>query len=294
MMRAPGALQEDAVPKQRFVKSSHETWAVLPAGYRHFDANVLLSPKGPKGDPGVVMKRFLLTCAATALTAGAAMAADMSVPFKVGPVAAPLYNWTGCYLGIQGAGAAFRDNLAGVTSDGGMFGGQVGCNYQIDHLVVGVEGEGFWSGVDSSQHTVGFNAGGVSTLTTFKNEWDADIAVRMGVAYDRFLIYGKVGAIWGDHRFANSGSAPAGAFAASGTATLPGIFWGIGLEYGFAPQWTAKIETDFVFFQATDMTQTCTATPGAVGACGGAAATTGIFSESSVAVITKIGVNYRW
>jgi outer membrane immunogenic protein len=229
------------------------------------------------------MRSILASAAVVAVLAtGSAMAADMSVPFKAAPVmVAPTYNWTGCYLGIHGGGAAFRDNGAGIASgtwsDGGLFGGQVGCNYQIDHLVVGVEGEGAWSGVDSTQN---FGVPGALVTSTFKNDWDADVAVRFGLAYDRFFIYEKIGVMWGENKY--TVSAP-GTFV-SGSATLPGLFWGLGLEYGLTAQWTAKIETDFVHFAANDLTLTCS------GVCAGTAVT----STNAWAVITKIGLNYRW
>ena len=237
------------------------------------------------------MKRLLLTGAAIVLTAGAAMAADMSVPFKAAPaMIAPYYNWTGCYLGIHGGGAAFRDAVAGTWSDGGIFGGQIGCNYQIDHLVVGVEGEGAWSGVSSSQTALGPGPGALPTTINFKNEWTGDVAARFGLAYDRFFIYEKIGVMWADHRV-NATSPTA---MVTGSETMPALFWGLGLEYGLTPQWTAKVETDFAYFGATNMNQACTAV--AVAGCGGPglAPGAGIISENSIAIFTKIGVNYRF
>jgi outer membrane immunogenic protein len=220
---------------------------------------------------GIEMKRVMLTgvAIATLLAAGSAMAADMSVPFKAAPMAAvPVYNWTGCYIGIHGGGAAIRENQTSTWSDGGLFGGQLGCNYQIDHLVIGIEGEGAWSGVSSSQ---GGNGG---PATTFKNAWDADVAMRFGLAYDRFFVYEKIGASWSDHQFNLGGT--------TGRVTVPGLLWGFGLEYGLTPQWTAKIETDFIFNAATDATMTT------VGA------TTFTTSVNSTAVLAKVGLNYRF
>jgi outer membrane immunogenic protein len=233
------------------------------------------------------MKRLLLTSAAVALlAAGSAMAADMSVPFKAAPMAvAPVYNWTGCYIGIHGGGAAFKDNLAATWSDGGIVGGQVGCNYQIDHLVIGVEGEGAWSGVESTANTA-FVGGVGSTGVTFKNTWDADVAVRFGLAYDRFFIYEKLGASWGDHQFSVS-TPGAGGFTLNGTSTLPGLLWGLGMEYGLTAQWTAKVETDFIHYAATGMNLSC----GPVVNCGG---TANLVSANSWAVVSKVGLNYRW
>jgi|HubBroStandDraft_6_1064221.scaffolds.fasta_scaffold597833_2 outer membrane immunogenic protein len=235
------------------------------------------------------MKRLLLTGAAIVLTAGAAMAADMSVPFKAAPAIAPYYSWTGCYLGIHGGGMALRDAVAGTWSDGGIFGGQVGCNYQIDHLVVGVEGEGTWSGVSSSQTALGFGAGALPTTITFKNEWTGDIAARFGLAYDRFFFYEKIGVMWADHR--STTTSPTTMI--SGSETLPGLFWGLGLEYGLTPQWTAKVETDFVYFGATNVNLSCSSTT-AIAGCAGLPSGSGIISENSIAVITKMGLNYRF
>jgi outer membrane immunogenic protein len=250
------------------------------------------------------MKRFLMAGAAIALSAGAAVAADVSAPFKVAPVAvAPFYSWTGCYAGIHGGGAAIRDSLASTWSDGGLFGGQVGCNYQIDHLVIGVEGEGTWSGVSSTQTLQLFTPGVPATVTTFRNQWQADVAVRFGIAYDRFFFYQKIGVIWGDDQFATSNNAFLGANAISGQVTVPGLLWGLGFEYGLTPQWTAKVETDFAYFAATDMNVSCTSSAAAP-ACGGLggglgggpvqATGNGIFSTNAVAVITKLGLNYRF
>jgi opacity protein-like surface antigen len=147
-------------------------------------------------------------------------------------------------------------------------------------------------GVSSSQTFQGFGPGAVAATASFKNTWDADIGVRFGLAYDRFFIYQKIGAIWGDHQVTTANLFGA-ATTTSGTATLPGLLWGIGLEYGLTPQWTAKVETDFVHYAATNMSVTCASTVAAAG-CGGAANGTGILSENSFAVITKLGLNYRF
>ena len=38
-------------------------------------------------------------------------------------------------------------DLADRHGIGGLAGGQIGCNYQTGMLVLGIEGEGFWSGM---------------------------------------------------------------------------------------------------------------------------------------------------
>jgi outer membrane immunogenic protein len=152
-------------------------------------------------------------------------------------------------------------------------------------LVIGVEGEGAWSGVSSTQDFSAF--GGGNSSTTFKNNWDADVAARFGLAYDRFFLYEKIGIAWGDHQFTNTTPGAFGTTIAGG-ATLPGLLVGTGLEYGLTPQWTAKVEVDAIFFNATDVNQTCSPAVN----CGGVTNTT--TSWNSTAIIGKMGVNYRW
>ena len=99
------------------------------------------------------MKRFVLASLATlAVVAamGSANAADLprrhAMPAKAPAYAAP-YNWTGFYVGINGGGgfgSSTWSNPAGTTgvrTSGGLVGGTLGYNYQIDQLVLGLEGE---------------------------------------------------------------------------------------------------------------------------------------------------------
>src|SRR5690348_15853345 len=89
--------------------------------------------------------------------AGAASAADMAVKARPLPPPVPVYNWTGCYIGIEGGGAWGRsrhtNQVGGVNTDitndfdlsGALVGGTLGCNYQINQFVIGIEGDGSWT-----------------------------------------------------------------------------------------------------------------------------------------------------
>src|ERR1700688_4673489 len=85
---------------------------------------------------------------ASLLSTGA-FAADLAPrPYtKAPPIADPGYNWTGFYVGINGGyswgkasetaliGAPFPANAAATVKqnvDGGLFGGQIGYNWQVD------------------------------------------------------------------------------------------------------------------------------------------------------------------
>ena len=84
------------------------------------------------------MKKFLLTTLALAVLAVPAHSADLGyrAPYKT-PYAAPIYNWTGFYIGAH-AGGAFSsdDNFSGLgtgnNGNGRFVGGlQAGGDWQF-------------------------------------------------------------------------------------------------------------------------------------------------------------------
>jgi outer membrane immunogenic protein len=186
------------------------------------------------------MKKILLACAsALALSAVPAFAADLPTKAPAYVAApAPMFNWNGCYIGVHaGGGVLYEDNWAATHGSGGLVGGQLGCNYQTGQLVLGIEGEGFWSGMKAT-----FDEGDGDTFSV-KNRSDWDIAARMGVAFDRALVYGKAGWVWGNFDYTCS-------FCSGTNTTLGGMLIGIGLEYALAPNWTTKFEYDYLGFNS--------------------------------------------
>src|ERR1700751_1919277 len=83
-------------------------------------------------------------------------------PAAVAPVAyaPPVYNWSGFYVGGNlGAGFAdssWTDPFTGAhdtfNKTGFIGGGQVGANWQINALVLGIEGDFDWTGLKGSVH----------------------------------------------------------------------------------------------------------------------------------------------
>jgi len=241
---------------------------------------------------------LLMATTTVGIIGSAASAADL--PIKSALIPAPVYNWTGCYIGAQLGGGVENDSWASESgynenSAGVIFGGQVGCNYQTGWqifggaVVVGVEGEGFWSGIGSS-HTDSEGTGSDSEGFTYKssNNWDFDIAARFGLAFDRTLIYTKAGAVWGGFSFSETEFRPGFSSTANGSATLPGIILGVGVEYAFLPNWTAKLEYDWMAFAQKTVNFTCTTT------CPDTEFNS--FSETIGAnkQIIKLGVNYKF
>ena len=92
------------------------------------------------------MKKFLLTSAAIVGMTSSSFAADLAArPYTKAPppVAAPIYNWTGFYLGghIGGAFRGDENNIFAGSSDGTFLGGvQVGYDTQFaPNWVFGLE-----------------------------------------------------------------------------------------------------------------------------------------------------------
>jgi len=94
------------------------------------------------------MKKFLVVgITAAALYGTPALAADLPTKapvYKAAPTAAPMFNWTGCYIGAN-TGYAWADktinettvngspdifNRGSQTDRGWVYGGQIGCDYQ--------------------------------------------------------------------------------------------------------------------------------------------------------------------
>ncbi len=133
---------------------------------------------------------------------GAASAADMAV--KARPVVAPVaaYNWTGCYVGVQGGGVWGRtkhraeplfnvDTTPSFDLTGGEVGGTLGCNYQTGSWVFGVEGDGSWTNASGSSNEI--LPGNPIIIGHTDMRWLATVRGRIGYAFNNNLIYATGG-----------------------------------------------------------------------------------------------------
>jgi outer membrane immunogenic protein len=177
----------------------------------------------------------------------AAIAADQSIPvYKAAPVVVqgPAFSWTGCYIGGHAGGGWYKSSFIESGNDNGgigwVGGAQAGCNYQVRQFVFGLEGEYWWSGLKDESQTI---ETGSSFSSTARNRNDWDIAVRMGVTFDRALFYGKLGIASGRFDY-NTSESPG--FSEAGSARINGLLAGVGLEYAVTDQWSAKIEYDYI------------------------------------------------
>jgi outer membrane immunogenic protein len=228
--------------------------------------------------------------------ANAASAADLAVRPVVKAPPAPVFSWTGFYVGGQvGAGwgtsqtdvdvgntfigppvnQSINQLLAGnlnlivplpqVQMNGFVGGGQAGYNWQSGVMVYGLEGDIFWSGLKG--HTDCF------AVLNCSNEirWMADITARIGFTVgDRGLVYIKGGAAWADANVGinqsvalastlGPGFVANGAITGSGSKNIFGGTLGTGIEYAFLPGWSAKVEYDYFDFGNQNLTVPITA-----------------------------------
>jgi outer membrane immunogenic protein len=245
---------------------------------------------------GKPMKRILIAGAAMAtLLATNALAADLAPrPYVKAPIVVdPGYNWTGFYVGINGGYswgratetvtlfapfpatlATFRQNV-----NGGLFGGQIGYNWQVNpKWVLGLEADVQWTGergrsindLGSVRTTLPGGDFNLVTTASLNNEtklpWFATFRGRAGVLADpSLLLYGTAGLAVGELKFTTQptvtgqifgpgavGTVPAGppvtivGAALSGSETRVGWTAGAGLEKKFAPNWSAKLEYLYV------------------------------------------------
>jgi outer membrane immunogenic protein len=228
------------------------------------------------------MKKILLGAAALAAFAGQAFAADMparTYSKAPPPYTAPavVYNWTGFYIGGH-VGGAFTDGTNLLGSDARFLGGvQGGFDYQFaPNWVVGAEAQYSWLGGGNNSGVL-FPGG---TLVTGKSDQLGSVTGRVGYTWGPALLYAKGGYAWRDNNNigVSVGSAPA-AFTTDGNRK-DGYTVGAGLEYMFAPNWSAKAEYQYYNFGNTTFTS-------------GPADVVGTrFRDDEHTV--KVGVNYRF
>ncbi len=223
-----------------------------------------------------VMKKILLASVAF-IGFGAivpAQAADLAARhYTKAPAyeAAPIYNWTGFYIGGHVGGAFGGDNnlaAAGFTGNGndGVFMGgvQVGYDYQFaPNWVFGIEAN--YSFLDTNNDP-------------FVNRGLGSVTGRLGYTWGPALLYVKGGYGWADTRFTNG----------FGTGTFSdthigrdGYTVGGGLEYLFTQNWSGKIEYQYYNFGSASSTLTV-----------GNVITPVRFTNDEHTV--KVGLNYRF
>jgi outer membrane immunogenic protein len=229
---------------------------------------------------------------------GAASAADLpGRTYTPAVVAAPLFSWTGCYIGVEGGGNWGQAGTTAVTSPtpadvglpitnnynltGGMAGGTAGCNYQVSNWVFGVEGDASWTNNSGSANDIApFTTTSTNTL---QEKWFDTVRGRVGYAWDRLLVYGTAG---GAFAGTTTGVCTNTGVCANDSQTRSGWVAGGGIEYAFWNNLSLKLEYLYADFGG----QTYFNPPVSI-------AGTGPFNSRSIRLtddVVRVGLNYKF
>lgn len=230
------------------------------------------------------MKKLLLALTAVAVMTGSASAADLAArPYTKAPMAAaPVANWSGCYVGAGGGGAMSNNDYndfttaTGAVLDNNLTGGargwfgtvQGGCDYQFNNWVVGAFADYDFMDVHGDHGFAGAFTG------QQKQDWQWAVGGRVGyLVLPQLLTYvsgGYTQTHWKGTTFFFPGIAAA-AFSAPGftkggwfigtgdeyalTSFLPGLFWKT--EYRYSEFDRANVAvSDFATGLPTGFSQT--------------------------------------
>jgi high affinity Mn2+ porin len=205
-------------------------------------------------------KRLLAGMALGALALGSpAAAADIKSPVKA-PYLLPAFDWSGFYIGAHtgfGGGSSHATLTDPAITESrnafsGLIGGvQAGYNYLTSSgLLLGVEADISFPNYLPSNHVV-------SSITTARSaleeRWDyvATARGRIGYSAGSWLFYATGGLAWTGERFLNTPAIDNNEEKVLNTRL--GWAAGAGLEYGFAPHWSVKLEYLFSQFGRADV-----------------------------------------
>ena len=206
------------------------------------------------------MKTKLILSAVAALLAGvsAASAADLAArPYTKAPPAmmAAIYDWSGFYIGGQVgydwredgnterlAASGLPDGWSANNKPAGVVGGlHAGYLFQSGAFVVGLEGD--IEAADIKGTGLYSLNGGVPITDHIdsKTDWQGSVRGRLGVAANNWLLYATGGVAFAniEHTYVTGISGPP---VTAFSTTRAGWTVGAGAEYGFTPNWRARIE----------------------------------------------------
>ena len=250
--------------------------------------------------------KVAVATAALIAGSGAAFAADAPIYDKgvvaPAPVVAPLWSWTGFYVGINGGygwgniddddNGLFGPTTYNLDADGGVIGGQIGYNWQMDRFVFGVESDAQYANLSSTNNQL-FDFDGDGTADDSLGieaelNWFGTTRLRAGFAPGRFLIFATGGLAYGDADVGYSFNGDVNDVFLSSRDDETRLGWtvGGGVEGAITDNVTAKLEYLYVDLGDQDNAYRYTSAGTAIGT----------FSSSTQfeAHILRAGLNYKF
>jgi outer membrane immunogenic protein len=195
---------------------------------------------------------------ALAATSRPAAAADIPVYGYGARQSIVIFTWTAFYLGAHAGGGWGTKNIdaqpfqvnstlfspPGTTPNvsGWLGGGQIGVNYQAGSWVVGVELDASAADLNGSANCTPAALVTVVGNCSAKVDMVGTVAGRLGVAFDRLLVYGKGGGAWTNDTY----NLTTAGLSFTANETRWGWVLGAGIEYAFADAWSWKVEYDYL------------------------------------------------
>jgi outer membrane immunogenic protein len=260
-----------------------------------------------------MMKKAIIAGLIFGTTVAPAIAADLYA--RSAPPLMPVCEWCGVYLGanagvgvgvdsfntsVSASGPDFPGNAFLSSSDthaltGGLFGGQIGYNWQSANWVWGGEFDWDWSGQTNTSSKAAQNLGGgggsASLTDSEKINSIGTLRARLGWANAGWLWYVTGGVAWAEVNDTFTGSTSNPLVALNGTPvsfskTKSGGTVGAGVETRLWGGWSAKLEYLYVNLGSTDHAFT----------------TTNVFGDSATLAsnhslsdhMVRLGLNYRF
>ena len=272
------------------------------------------------------MKKLVAALITVALSSITASAADLAPrPYTKAPaIVAPVYNWTGFYVGLN-AGGAWNESNATTTTvfsptgyfaatsvpaiavagnqninrtgfTGGLTGGY---NWQVSNAVLGIEADFNYFGIRGSTSSTALYPCCAPTNftvnTSVSSDWLATVRGRVGfLATPALLLYGTGGLavanVKANYLFTDTFSLANESAAIS--STRYGWTAGAGAEYALMSGWSIKAEYLYVDLgrASTTSTNLTAFNPG------GAAFPTSVFTHTVDlrSNIVRAGINYKF
>ena len=225
------------------------------------------------------MRNAILAAAAVALFGmGSASAADLNGGIKDAMVYEPAAGWSGAYIGVSGGSALSSPKFSDLERNiehpicfsfescgdaqafGGLIGGTLGYNWQIRNLVLGVEGDISWAGLDAKSKTnlspsqLSFMQSNIDAIATLRG--------RVGYAAGSNLFYLTGGAAFLDtqHKAIRLGADCNALYSPCSDNWQTGFVAGAGYEAMLTGNLSFKIEYLYIGTPTQTLTQTADAT----------------------------------
>jgi outer membrane immunogenic protein len=224
--------------------------------------------------------------------------------------AAPVYNWTGFYIGVNCGAASHEATTNDLNLWGGLgtppyvspwfksnttsatFGGQAGYSWQMNYFVIGLEADVSYIGASQTfvppENLVAAGCSNCFASATNELTWLSTFRGRGGFAVDRIFIYGTAGVAFGQvnnswgwdnvRPFTNSFSV---------SETRAGFVAGGGIEAMLTPN--VSLRAEYLHVDLGTSRSTITGQPNCCQQPG-----TFTTEFKNTADIGRVGLNWRW